>query len=72
MVAFIGLLSLFGFFACIVMAIINAIRKKTAKPVAITPDYHTNQLEAYVLSGWKEENKGSTVFINVDDLKIIY
>lgn len=35
MVAFIGLLSLFGFFACIVMTIVNAIRKKPVKPVAI-------------------------------------
>lgn len=38
----------------------------------LTPDYHTNQLEATVLSGWKEGSKVSTVFINVDDLKIIY
>ena len=35
MVAVIGLLSLFGFFVCIVMAIVNAIRKKPVKPVAI-------------------------------------
>lgn len=37
-----------------------------------TPDYRTNQLEATVLSGWKEGAKSSTIFINVEDLKIIY
>lgn len=35
MVAFIGLISFFGLIACIIMTIINAIRKKPIKPLAI-------------------------------------
>lgn len=34
MVAFIGVLSLFGFLICIVLTVINAVRKKNVKPVA--------------------------------------
>lgn len=35
MIALLGVLSFFGFIACIVLTIINAIRKKAVKPVAI-------------------------------------
>lgn len=34
MVALVGVLSLFGFFICIVLTVINAVRKKNVKPVA--------------------------------------
>lgn len=66
MVAFIGVISFFGLIACIIMTIINAIRKKPAKPVvigiaacfvvfviclAVTPPVENNQ---------QADNKGPT------------